>query len=181
MKKIRTASISDAKEMLDIYSPYVLETAVSFEMEAPSLKEFQHRISEITGKYPWLVCEMENEIVGYAYAGAFKSRCAYAWSAESSVYVRRGFHGKGIGTALYENLLEILRDQGVVNVIGGMTMPNAGSRKLHEHFGFVQIAQFKDAGYKLDRWWDVGYWQLQFKKPQEPGPLGPPKIILSGE
>jgi L-amino acid N-acyltransferase YncA len=174
MIKTRTASLADAQEMLEIYRPYVLETPISFETEAPSLEEFQRRVSEKIGKFPWLVCEMENKIVGYAYAGPFRARSAYDWSVESSVYIRRGFHGKGLGKALYEKLLSILKDQGVVNVIGGMTMPNEASLKLHEHFGFTQVAQIKNAGFKMGRWWDVGYWQLQLQKPLVPHPLRPP-------
>jgi L-amino acid N-acyltransferase YncA len=177
MKKIRTASVNDAEFMLEIYRPYVLETPISFETELPSLDEFSKRISETLQKYPWLVCEVDNKVVGYAYAGAYRSRPAYSWSAESTVYVQKGFHGKGIGKDLYANLLKILEAQGIVNVMGGITLPNEASVKLHEHFGFVQVAQFKDAGFKMDRWWDVGYWQLQFQKPEEPNRLQLPQVL----
>jgi L-amino acid N-acyltransferase YncA len=178
MKKIRTATTDDAKDMLDIYRPYVLETPISFEVDVPSIEEFERRISEKVGKYPWLLCELEDEIVGYAYAGNFHTRCAYAWSVESSVYVRRGFHGKGIGKFLYENLLNILKEQGVVNVIGGMTMPNEASLRLHEHFGFVKVAQYKDVGFKMGQWWDVGYWQLQLQKPEIHSSLQEPRVMI---
>lgn len=163
--------------MLDIYRPYVMETPISFETEAPTLEEFQKRVSEKFGKFPWLVCEVQNQVVGYAYAGPFRSRSAYQWSLESSVYVRRGFQCKGIGKALYEKLLDILKEQGVVNVIGGMTIPNEASLRLHEHFGFVKVAQLKDAGYKLGQWWDIGYWQLQLRKPDSPKPLSAPQVL----
>ncbi|MGZ3695502.1 MAG: N-acetyltransferase family protein [Bdellovibrionota bacterium] len=177
MNRVRTATTHDAAAMLEIYSPYVLATPVSFETELPSLSEFQARIAAKLEKFTWLAYERDGQIIGYAYAGAFKSRLAYQWTAETSVYVRQGFHGKGIGKALYENLLPILQEQGLINVIGGMTMPNEGSRKLHEHFGFTQVAQFKDAGFKLGQWWDVGYWQLQFPKPEKPSPLLLPKKL----
>lgn len=174
---IRMAETGDVESMLDIYSPYVLETPISFELTPPSIAEFRSRLADTLEKYPWLVCEAEGQIVGYAYAGAFKSRCAYGWSAESSIYVRKGFQSRGIGKDLYAKLLKILRTQGVVNVIGGMTIPNEASLKLHEHFGFEKVAQFKDVGYKLGSWWDVGYWQLQLQKYEKPGELRRPVLL----
>lgn len=171
MKQTRFATVNDAASMLEIYRPYVQETPISFETECPSNEEFQRRVLERSGKYPWLVCEVDGEIVGYAYAGAFHARRAYQWSVESTVYIKEGCHRRGIGRDLYENLFQILKGQGVVNVIGIITLPNEGSQKLHEHFGFVQAALYKDIGFKFDKWWDVGYWQLQLQKPQHPGPL----------
>lgn len=171
MRIVRLASRADAEAMLEIYRPYVLDTAISFETTAPTLAEFSGRIEELTEKFPWLVCTESGQIVGYAYAGAYKSRCAYGWSVESTVYVRSGFQGKGIGKELYQKLLKILKDQGAVNVIGGIALPNQASVALHESLGFEKVAQFKDVGFKLGKWWDVGYWQLQLQKPIEPGPL----------
>jgi L-amino acid N-acyltransferase YncA len=174
MRTIRMANANDCGSMREIYSPYVEESPVSFETETPSLAEFEKRLLEREGKYPWLVCESENEILGYAYAGPFHTRCAYQWSVESSIYIKRGHQGAGIGRSLYEQLFAILKRQGVVNVIGGMTLPNEASRKLHESFGFVQVAQYRDIGFKLGRWWDVGYWQLQLAKPDRPETPRPP-------
>lgn len=175
---IRPAKLDDAEIMLAIYSPYIFETPISFETEVPSIEEFRNRIQEKEGRYPWLLCEVDNRVVGYAYAGAFRTRCAYAWSAESSIYVDRSYHGKGVGQALYSCLFQILKEQGVVNVIGGMTMPNEKSQKLHERFGFVQVACFKNVGFKLGRWWDVGYWQLQLQKMEKaPQSLAAPKLL----
>lgn len=176
-RKIRTATVDDAQAMLEIYRPYVLETPISFEMEVPSLIDFQSRVAETLGKFPWLICEMDNQIIGYAYAGPFRSRLAYMWSVESTVYVRTGFHGKGIGQDLYKILFKVLKSQGAVNVIGGITLPNEASVKLHERFGFVNVARIKDAGFKMGKWWDVGYWQLQFEKPQRPGLLEAPGVL----
>lgn len=173
---IRMANVSDVEQMLDIYTPYVLNTPISFELEPPSHAEFLSRLLEITAKYPWLVFEEANQIQGYAYASAFKSRCAYAWSTESSIYVRQGFQGRGIGKDLYAHLLQILKMQGVVNVIGGMAIPNDASLKLHEYFGFEKVAHFKDVGYKLGKWWDVGYWQLQLQRPLQPQVLASPLL-----
>jgi phosphinothricin acetyltransferase len=171
METIRLACPEDAGSILDIYRPYVLNTAISFETDAPSLAEMSKRISDTLTHFPWLIIEDDKSILGYAYAGPFKSRCAYSWSVESTVYVKEGFHGKGIGKKLYLDLLERLKNQGAVNVIGGIALPNEASVGLHESFGFKQIAQFKDIGFKLGKWWDVGYWQLQLQKPTEPKPL----------
>lgn len=177
MKKIRTATISDAAGMLEIYRPYVAETAISFEMEAPSLEEFQRRVSETLSKFPWLVCETDGKITGYAYAGVFRSRPAYRWTVESTVYVQKGLQGQGVGSELYRTLLEMLEDQGIVNVVGGITLPNEASVALHERFGFVHVATIKDAGFKMGRWWDVGFWQLQFRKPEVPGEIRGPQVL----
>lgn len=171
MNQIRIAGVEDAGKLLEIYSPYILESAISFEMEAPSVTEFRARIADTLKKFPWLVCESAGQAVGYAYAGTFRTRAAYNWTAEATVYVRKNHHGKGVGSDLYKTLLDILKRQGVVNVIGGITLPNSGSERLHEKFGFQKVAHVKDAGFKLGRWWDVGYWQLQFEKPMTPEPL----------
>jgi L-amino acid N-acyltransferase YncA len=175
MEKIRAARAQDAERMLEIYKPYVMETPVSLETEVPSLEEFCARLAEREGKFPWIVLEKNNEILGYAYASPFKSRRAYDWSVEATVYVKRGHHRSGIGKALYAALLEIIKKQGVINVFGVITLPNEGSIGLHEHFGFVSIGKFKDAGFKMGQWWDVGCWQLQFEKPKVPNILRPPQ------
>ncbi len=169
--KIRHASVQDAEKILDIYAPYVLETPISFETTVPNLKEFTDRITETTKKFPWLVCELDQQIVGYAYASTYKSRCAYEWSVESTVYVGKNYHGKGIGSKLYKELFPLLKFQGAVNVIAGITLPNVGSVRLHESLGFMPVGSFKDVGHKLNKWWDVGYWQLQLQKPLQPQPL----------
>lgn len=173
MRKVRIAKIEDASKLLEIYRPYVLNTAISFETEPPTLQEFQSRISESIDKFPWVVCELEGEIVGYAYAGAYKSRCAYAWSVESTVYVQENLQGQGIGKHLYRHLLAMLKQQGAVNVIAGIALPNQASVGIHESLGFEKVAHFKDVGFKLGKWWDVGYWQLQLQKPIEPRSLLP--------
>ena len=177
MKAIRTVKKSDAKDLLEIYTPYVTDSPISFEIEPPSAEEFQQRISTTLEVFPWLVYEVENQVVGYAYAAPFKNRPAYNWSVESTVYIHKNFHRKGIGKELYQELFRSLREQGVVNVIAGITIPNETSIKMHEHLGFVNAARFKDAGFKLGRWWDVGYWQLQLQKPQTPMNLLKTKVF----
>lgn len=174
--KLRTATKADVGSMLEIYRPSIEESAISFELEVPSLAEFERRLSEILRKFPWIVCEIGGEIAGYAYAGTFRSRPAYEWTVESTVYVKQRFHGRGVGKALYTQLLKMLKAQGVVNVIGGITLPNAASVGLHEHFGFVKVANFKDCGFKMGKWWDVGFWELQLQRPDEPKPLQAPEF-----
>ena len=100
--QIRQATIKDAKELLAIYAPYVLETAITFEYEVPALEEFANRIEKITEKYPYLVAEVDGEIVGYAYASTFKDRAAYDWCVETSIYLAKDMGGKGIGKLLYK-------------------------------------------------------------------------------
>jgi phosphinothricin acetyltransferase len=173
MENIRPATKEDALVISEIYRPYVLDTAISFELEPPSLAEMRKRIIETSEVFPWLVLEEQGTIQGYAYASPFKSRCAYSWSVESTVYVRSGCHRRGVGKKLYQNLLNQLKIRGAVNVIGGISLPNSASVGLHESLGFKQVAQFKDIGFKLGKWWDVGYWQLQLQKPNEPGQWQP--------
>lgn len=171
MESIRLANLNDATTILEIYSPYVLNTAISFEVEAPDFSEMQQRISENLKNFPWIVFEVDNSVVGYAYAAPFKSRSAYSWSVETTIYVKNSYLGKGIGKKLYADLLQRLKKQGVVNAIGGISLPNEASVRLHESMGFNQVAQFKEVGFKLGKWWDVGYWQFQLQKPALPEPL----------
>jgi L-amino acid N-acyltransferase YncA len=171
MKTIRLATPQDATEMLALYRPYIEESEISFELVTPSLGEFQARIAEKMEKFPWIVCESEGRIVGYAYAGTYRSRRAYDWSVESSVYVLQGFHGQGIGRALYERLFHLLKRQGVVNVVAVLTLPNSASEAMHERLGFEKVAVLKDIAFKNGRWCSIGYWQLTLQKPERPEAL----------
>jgi L-amino acid N-acyltransferase YncA len=155
-----------------------METAISFEVTPPSLTEIEQRIFETLNKFPWLVLESHEGVLGYAYAGPYRNRSAYSWSAETAVYVRQGFQSKGIGKVLYSRLLELLETQGFFNVIGGIALPNDASVRLHESLGFKKVAHFKDIGFKLGQWWDIGFWQLQFPKPVKPQDLKAPWPIV---
>ena len=174
MDKIRLARPEDTTQILEIYRPHVLDTATSFETELPSISEFHGRIGDTLIKFPWLVYEIEKQVIGYAYAGPHRSRCAYGWSVESTAYVSSRHHGKGVGTKLYSQLFKLLKTQGAVNVFAGITQPNLASVRLHESLGFVQIGTFKDIGFKLGKWWDVGWWQLQLQKPDQPDAIQAP-------
>ena len=168
MVNIRPAKISDAKNLLEIYRPYVENSPISFEYKTPSLIDFENRITNTLKTYPWLILEKEGEIAGYAYAAPYRSRCAYNWSVEATVYISHNFARQGFGKSLYERLFEILKKQGAVNVFAGITLPNESSIGLHEALGFSPIGIYKNVGFKFDKWWDVGWWQLSLQKPEKP-------------
>lgn len=158
---IRSTKPEDAASIANIYNHYVKNTAISFETEIVSPEEIASRIREVTDAgLPWVVCERDGQVVGYAYASKWKGRCAYRYSVESSVYVAADHTGQGVGTELYAALLERLRGGTTHVVIGGIALPNEGSQALHERFGFRKVAHFEQVGFKFERWIDVGYWQL---------------------
>jgi len=155
---IRPVALSDARAICDIYNHYVLNTIVTFEEDAVPEQEMEQRIADITAKYPWLVYEEEGRVKGYAYAGPWKSRCAYRYSSECTIYLEHGLGAKGIGSQLYDALFKVL-PANVHSIIGGIALPNEASVAIHEKFGFEKVAQFKEVGYKQNRWIDVGYWE----------------------
>lgn len=155
MTTIRLAQLADAPALLSIYAHYVEHTVITFEYETPTLAEFEKRIQHIQKDYPYLVCEIDHDIVGYAYAHRHMGRAAYQWNAELSVYLRKDAHGKGIGKALYTALLNILQVQGVKTAIACITLPNPSSLALHKRFGFTEFGILRKAGYKHGAWRDV--------------------------
>ena len=172
---IRLASPSDALAIHQIYSPIVRNTHISFEESAPSVSEIAERVKQTLNRYPWLVCEMDRRLAGYAYASAFRSRAAYQWTAETTVYVQKGFQRRGISRALYRSLLTVLRDLGYVSVIGVIALPNAASVRAHETAGFRKVGVLKNAGFKANAWRDTGWWQLELRPP--PAAATPPRSI----
>lgn len=157
---IRPATKTDADAIARIYNHYVLNTTITFEEKAVTVEDIVDRIAEVeSNSLLWLVAELDEQVVGYAYASKWKGRCAYRYSVESSVYVAQGHGGRGIGTKLYEALLPQLKDKGIHAVIGGIVLPNPSSIALHEKFGMTQVAHFKEVGYKFNQWLDVGYWE----------------------
>ncbi len=160
---IRAAVLSDAAAIAGIYNHYVNHTIVTFEEEPVSTDEIVRRIAEVWAEsFPWLVAEDAGQVVGYAYASKWKSRCSYRYSAESTVYLAHNSIGRGIGTKLYAELFPMLQSRGIHAVIGGISLPNEASVALHEKFGMTKVAHFPEVGFKLDRWIDVGYWQRTF-------------------
>ena len=157
---IREVKKQDARAIADIYNYYITDTIVTFEEEVVQGGEMSNRIENISSKFPWIVYEKDGAVVGYAYANHWKSRCAYRYSVETTVYLKHGEEGKGIGSLLYQELISRAKDMGCHVLIGGISLPNAGSIALHEKFGFEKIALFKEVGFKFDKWIDVGYWEL---------------------
>ena len=157
---VRVAQATDAEAIAAIYAPYVLETVISFEEEPPSAAEIGARIAAALPMYPFLVFEEAGRLLGYAYGSAHLPRAAYRWSANVSVYTAQDQHRRGVGTALYAELLAILRRQGFHSLFAGIALPNAGSVGLHEAMGFVHLGTYREVGFKFGRWHDVGYWRL---------------------
>ncbi len=157
---IRPVSTSDAATICAIYNHYIVNTCISFEEEPISESGMAVRIKEISSSYPWLVWEEHGEVIGYAYAGKWKSRTAYRYAVESTVYLRHDVAGRGIGRKLYEQLVIDLRKAGMHCVVGCVALPNDASQRLHEKLGFKKVGHFDQAGRKFEQWIDIGYWQL---------------------
>lgn len=146
---------NDVAQILSIYAPYILNTTVTFEYEVPSIMAFERRIEQISNQFPWLVCEQSGQIIGYAYASKQYERAAYAWNAELSVYVAPKAQGMGIGTALYQALIGLLKMQGYCNVSVRIQIPNEKSVALHRAFGFEEAGIMRSIGNKFGRWLDI--------------------------
>lgn len=157
---IRSATPGDAEAICAIYNPFILDSSITFEEIPLQPMEMERRIEEVMSSLPWLVCHEGNAILGYAYATPWRTRSAYRFSAESTVYVSPDHIRKGIGSLLYQRLISDLRGLGLHCVIGGIALPNHASIALHEILGFKQVAEFKEVGRKFDRWISVGYWEL---------------------
>ena len=162
--KIRKVQAGDAAALLAIYAPYVKETAISFEYEVPTLEEFTQRMQKIQKMYPYLVAELDGKLVGYAYAGQFQTREAYAWDVEVTIYVDRELRKSGIGRLLYETLERALSAQGILNVTACIAFPSGecddefltkNSVQFHEHMGYRMVGRFTQCGYKFNRWYDM--------------------------
>jgi L-amino acid N-acyltransferase YncA len=164
MSIIRTAKASDTASVLKIYAPYIENTSFTFETEVPSIDSFKERINTYLQSWPWLVCEINGVIAGYAYGTKHRERVAYQWSVESSVYVHDDFQRAGVARALYTALIEILKLQGFRNLYAVINLPNDKSVSFHEKLGFEYFATYKKVGYKLGKWKNVGWWQLQLNE-----------------
>lgn len=160
--ELRDATVDDAGQIQAIYADYVLNSAITFECEAPSVQEMAQRIESTLERYPYIVAVCEGRIAGYCYAGVFKGRKAYDWSVETSIYVARDIRTQGIGRALYTRLEELLRAMGITNVNACVAYTDAdspyltrGSIAFHEKMGYKQVGVFHQCAYKFDRWWDM--------------------------
>ena len=159
---LRSATIDDAEQMLDIYAPYVEKTAITFEYDVPTVEEFRKRIASHLTCYPWIVAEADDRIVGYAYASAFKERAAYQWSVETSIYVDETIRHHGIGRLLHGALEESLRSRGILNMNACISYIQPedeyltlDSVRFHERLGYTQVAHFHQCGKKFGRWYDM--------------------------
>ncbi len=160
--ELRDVTPDDAPAIATIYNHFVRTTTISFEETPASDTDIGQRIAAVRdARLPWLVAIVDGKVAAYAYATQWRVRSAYRFSVESSVYVAPGQSRNGLGRALYDVLLERLRNAGIHLVIGGIALPNDASIALHERMGFEKVAHFSEVGFKFDRWIDVGYWQLR--------------------
>jgi L-amino acid N-acyltransferase YncA len=181
---LRLVSPEDAAQIAAIYAPFCLETAISFEAEAPDEAAVRERIYAVADRYPWLVAVSEKrEILGYAYATKHRERAAYRWSVDFAVYLAPSAKGQGIGTELYNALVAICRLLGYHRAFAGIALPNEASVRLHEKVGFRPIGVYQRVGYKLGKWHDVGWWSLDLlpesDSPDEP--VAMKTMVGSGE
>lgn len=156
---IRPVNIDDAQAICDLYNYYVENTVISFEAEPVSLEDMEDRITQTSSQFPWIVYVNEGKLVAYAYANQWKSRAAYRYTLECTVYAAHDLTEKGVGTKLYQHLFNELNNSFVRSVMAVIALPNPASVGLHEKMGFTKVAHFQEVGYKKDQWIDVGYWQ----------------------
>jgi phosphinothricin acetyltransferase len=178
---IRLARESDAPEILKIYEPYVLGTVITFEYDVPSVQEFAARIRHTLERFPYLVAVLDGEIVGYAYASPFKTRAAYDWAVETSIYVKTELRGRGVGARLYRALEQELGRMNILNLNACIGYPNPESIGFHEKFGYKIVGHFTQCGFKLGAWHDM-VWMEKFigehsvpPRAVTPYPLLPPR------
>jgi L-amino acid N-acyltransferase YncA len=179
---VRLASDADAEAIAGIYAPYVRDTAISFETEPPSVDEMRGRVRAVLTWAPWLVCERDGRVVGYAYAARFHARAAYQWTVEVTVYVDSAVHRSGVGRALYGMLLDALRLQGFRTAVGIIALPNPPSVALHERLGFRNVGVALETGFKHGCWHDIGWWQLELQRfADPPAPPRPLPVVVGTE
>ena len=180
MATIRLATAFDSAAIAAIYRPYCEGSAVSFEQVAPNAVEMAKRIAMVTAQRPWIVLEDSACVVGYAYASPHNERWAYRWSVNTAIYIDSTHHRRGAGRALYVTLFDLLKHLGYYRAIAGITLPNPASVGLHEAMGFALVGVYRDIGYKLGAWRDVGWYEAEIQprvaEPPEPQPIA----VLSG-
>ncbi|MCB9234686.1 MAG: N-acetyltransferase [Bacteroidia bacterium] len=164
---IRLATEKDAAAIREIYAPFITDSCVSFEMEIPDLPEIESRIRKVNQQGVWLICEMENQVAGYAYAGEHRARAAYNWAREVSVYLRPAFESRGVAAALYTSLFSICNLRGFSNYLAGITLPNPKSLRFHQKMGFQPVGTYHNIGYKFGQWHDVIWLELFLGKTNE--------------
>ncbi|QPF88178.1 N-acetyltransferase family protein [Bradyrhizobium genosp. L] len=156
---IRTARTTDAHDIHAIYAPIVTTTAISFEIEPPSVAQLEDRIRGTLTRFPYLVCVTDEKVLGFAYAGAHRERAAYRWSVDVTVYVGEEARRSGVGRSLYGSLIRILQRQRFHAAFAGITLPNEGSVSLHKSLGFQLLGIYEEVGFKFGRWHSVSWWR----------------------
>ncbi len=164
---IRLATENDAEQILAIYAKYILNTAITFETDVPSLADFKDRVKSISNLYPFLVYLVHEKIVGYAYANAHHERKAFRFSVDVTVYLDENYFHLGLASQLYGKLFELLEKQGFYNAFALITVPNESSIALHKKFGFELVGHTIKSGYKIGAWHDVAYYQKVIQKHEE--------------
>lgn len=164
MLRIRPATPEDAPAILEIYAPIVLETAISFEAEVPSIEEMAGRVEAFSASHVYLAAELAGQFAGYAYSSPHRARATYKTSVDFTAYVAASARGKGVGKALYQALAPATAAKGYHAAFAGITLPNDGSVALHESVGFRQVGVYREVGFKLGAWRDVGWWQMILPK-----------------
>jgi len=174
---IRMAEVDDSRAILDIYAPYIEQTTITLTSQIPSIDEIAKTMMAVKRQYPYLVCCVGSKVVGFAYAHRIRPHEAYLWNAELSVYILPEYQGRGVGTALYTALFQILKVQGFCNLYAVITLPSDASIALHKHFGFTETCVQKAVGYKLGEWRDVLWMELRIEGAIDPGVHGPPHLL----
>ena len=155
---VRPAGPQDAAACAAIYAPFVVDTCISFELEAPDEAEMARRIAKYSSRHAWLVAEVDGAVAGYAYGSPHRERAAYASSCDVAVYVDPPFARRGIGRALYATLLPLLAEKHHA-AFAGIALPSEASIGLHQAMGFTPVGVYREVGWKMGAWRDVGWWQ----------------------
>lgn len=178
--EIRMAERKDVAGIIEIYKPYILDTAITFDETVPTEDEMWQRVQSIQAETPYLVCAIDETVAGYAYISGYRGRASYRWSKEISVYIHPSFRKKNMAHALYSALFDIARAQGICTLLAVITIPNEPSICFHEKLGFVKCAEYKNIGYKMGSWQTVGWWQLGlFDEKKEPGDIVPIEDVIN--
>jgi phosphinothricin acetyltransferase len=168
MRNIRSATPADAAACAAIYAPYVADTAITFETQAPSVGEMAERIEASLHRHAWLLLEADGVVQGYAYADEFKSRDAYQWSCESTIYLEMGLRRTGAGRALYSALFDRIAQRGYRRVVAVIAQPNEASNGIHRALGFTDVGTFRKVGWKNGAWHDVAWFQRDLTPDEDP-------------
>ncbi|WP_025273921.1 GNAT family N-acetyltransferase [Haloglycomyces albus] len=175
---IRSAHEDDVDAITRIANHYVLNSGANLRLQLYEPEEWSKLLAQGSAQYPWLIAQQGPRILGYAYAASWNAREAYAWSTETTIYLAAEAAGQGVGTRLYQTLLDELTYQGFTTAIAKITSPNPGSEALHRKTGFTLIGKLADNGFKNGRWWDVGIWQRTLASATvPPKPVTTPRVL----